>query len=79
MERKLGDHHSGELKRESVEARAERIIAARLNRRHGREFDRELGAKSAPEKLALAARLRRKKPSRCRGFRPCCLWAPGRA
>jgi putative transposase len=59
MERKLGDHHSGELKRESVEAKAERIITAELKRRHWTECDLEQCAKSAPEKLALAARLRR--------------------
>src|SRR5450759_5952367 len=59
MERKLGDHHSGELKRESLDAKAERIIAAELKRRHWTECDLEQCAKSAPEKLALAARLRR--------------------
>jgi hypothetical protein len=37
MSRKLGDHHSGELKRESVEAKAERIIAAEWKRRHWTE------------------------------------------
>jgi hypothetical protein len=59
MERKPGDHHSGELKRESMEANAERIIAADLNRLHRTECDLEQGAKSAPEKLPPAARLRR--------------------
>ena len=59
MEGKLGDHHSGELKRESAAAKAERIIAAELKRRHWTEGELEQRAKSAPEKLALAARLRR--------------------
>jgi hypothetical protein len=51
--------HLGELKRESVEAKAQRIVAAELKRLHCTECDLEQGAKSAPEKLALAARLRR--------------------
>jgi putative transposase len=59
MEGKLGDHHSGELKRESAEGKAERIIAEELNRRRWTERDLEQSAKSEPEKLALAARLRR--------------------
>ena len=42
-----------------MEAKAERIIAAELKRRHWTECDLEQCAKSAPEKLALAARLRR--------------------
>jgi hypothetical protein len=32
MEGQLGDHHSGEMKRESSEAKAERIIADQLER-----------------------------------------------
>jgi hypothetical protein len=59
MERKQGDHHSGELKRENMEAKAQRIIAADLKRLHWTERDLKQGAKSASEKLALAARLRR--------------------
>jgi putative transposase len=59
MEGKLGDHHSGELKRESAAGKAERIIAGELKRRRWTERDLEQRAKSEPEKLALAARLRR--------------------
>jgi hypothetical protein len=47
MEETLGDHHSGELRRESAEVKAERIIREELRR------------KSDPSKLALANRLRR--------------------
>ena len=32
MEGKLGEHHAGELKRASAEARAEKIIAEELER-----------------------------------------------
>ena len=59
MEGELGEHHLGELRRESAEVRAERIIAEEL-KREGRS-EAELGErrKSDPFKLALAARLRR--------------------
>ena len=59
MEGKLGDHDSGELKRESAEARAERTVAEELKRRRWTEADLKERAKSDPEKLALVARLRR--------------------
>jgi hypothetical protein len=55
----LGEHHSGELRRESEQARAERIISEELKRRRWKEQDLVERAKSDPEKLAMAARLRR--------------------
>jgi hypothetical protein len=59
MEEQLGEHHAGELKRESAEARAERIIAEELQRHGWRETEWLARRKSDPAKLALAARLRR--------------------
>lgn len=59
MEGLLGEHHSGELKRESAEVRAERIIAEELQRHGWKEAELRLRRKSDPVKLALAARLRR--------------------
>ncbi|MBU6400742.1 MAG: transposase [Verrucomicrobia bacterium] len=59
MEGKLGEHHAGELKRESAEAKAERIIQEELKRRRWTEADLNERAKSDPAKLALAARVRR--------------------
>ena len=55
----LGEHHSGELKRESAEAKAERIIREELKKRRWTERELEQRAKSDPEKLAMGARLRR--------------------
>ena len=59
MEGDLKEHHSGQLRRESADVRAERIIAEEL-RREGWS-DTELGErrKSDPFKVALTARLRR--------------------
>ena len=59
MEGKLGEHHSGEFKRESAEAKAERIIREELKRLRWTEGELKERAKSHPAKLALAARLRR--------------------
>jgi REP element-mobilizing transposase RayT len=59
LDGKLGEHHSGELKRETAEAKAQRIIREELRDRRWTEEDLEERAKSDPEKLALAARLRR--------------------
>jgi len=55
---RLGEHHSGELRRESAELKAERIVAEELQRLRWTEADLERRHKSDPEKLALAARLR---------------------
>jgi REP element-mobilizing transposase RayT len=59
MEGRLGEHHAGELKRESAEAKAERIIQEELRRLHWTAADLSKKPKSDPAKLALAARLRR--------------------
>jgi len=59
MEGKLGQHHSGELRRESAEAKAERIMAAELKRLGWTETDLATRRKSDPMKLAMATRLRK--------------------
>ena len=59
MEGKLGEHHSGELKRESAEAKAERIIREDIKRLGWSPGDLSQRPKSDPAKLALASRLRR--------------------
>jgi len=59
MEGKLGEHHSGQLRRETAEVKAERIVAEELRRLGWREPELSARRKSDPGKLALAARLRR--------------------
>ena len=59
MAGKLGAHHAGELKRESAETKAERIIQAELKRLRWRPGELSERPKSDPAKLAIAARLRR--------------------
>ena len=59
MEPRLGEHHSGQLRRESAEARAERIIAEELKRAAWKEADLGEHPKTHPIKLAMAERLRR--------------------
>ena len=59
MEGELGEHHSGELRRESAEAKAQRIVAEELERRGWQEADLAARAKGDPGKLEIAARLRR--------------------
>ena len=59
MEGKLGQHHSGELRRESAEAKAERIMAGELKRLGWTEAELAARRKSDPLKLAIAARLRK--------------------
>jgi REP element-mobilizing transposase RayT len=59
MEGKLGEHHSGELRRESAEAKAERIIREDVKRLGWSEGELGQRPKSDPAKLAMAARLRR--------------------
>ena len=51
--------NTGELRRESVEAKAQRIIREDLQRLGRTRGDLEQRDRSAPEKLELAARLRR--------------------
>ena len=59
MEGSLGEHHSGELRRETAEARAERIIAEELGRLGWTESDLASRRKSDPRKLAIGERLRK--------------------
>jgi REP element-mobilizing transposase RayT len=59
MAGKLGEHHAGELKRESTEANAERIIRQELKRLRWSSGELSKRPKSDPDKLAMAARLRR--------------------
>jgi hypothetical protein len=59
MAGRLGEHHAGGLGRESAQGKAERIITEELHRWGWKEVDLEQRTKSDPEKLALAARLRR--------------------
>ena len=58
MESTLGDHHAGELKLESAAAKAERIIAAELQRLGWTQADLRLRLKGDPAKMALANRLK---------------------
>jgi len=59
MEPRLGEHHSGTLHSESSRVRAERIVAEELGRLGWTELDLVARRKNAPEKLAIAARLRK--------------------
>jgi len=59
MEGKLGDHHSGQLRQETAEAKAERIIGEELRRLGWQEADLMSRPKSDRRKLAIAARVRR--------------------
>ena len=58
MGAQFGEHHSGELKRESAAAKAERIIGEELKRLGLTSADLTLRLKSDPEKLRIASRLR---------------------
>lgn len=59
MDGKFGFHHAGLLHRASSESRAERIVPEELGRLGWTEQDLAAQRKNAPEKLALAARLRK--------------------
>ena len=59
MEDRIGDHHSGEVRREWAERKAERIIVEELRRLGWKESDLGGRRKSDPGKLGLAARLRK--------------------
>jgi REP element-mobilizing transposase RayT len=59
MESQLGEHHSGQLRRESAEAKAERLIGEELKRVKWKEPDLKAHPKNDPVKLAMAMRLRR--------------------
>jgi REP element-mobilizing transposase RayT len=58
IEGKLGEHHSGQLHRETAQAKAERIIAEELQRVGWQEDDLALRPKSDPTKLRIATRVR---------------------
>ena len=59
MEGRLGEHHSGALRLEAAAAKAERMVAEELGRLGWRETELMTRPKSDPNKLAMAARLRR--------------------
>jgi REP element-mobilizing transposase RayT len=59
LEGKLGEHHAGELHLASAEAKAERIIGEELKRRGWKEAELLKRQRGDPEKLEIAARLRR--------------------
>jgi putative transposase len=58
MEGRLGEHHSGVLRRETAEAKAERLIAEELRRRGWNQAELLARRKSDPGKLAIGARVR---------------------
>jgi REP element-mobilizing transposase RayT len=59
MEGRLGRHHSGALRQESAQVKAERIIAEELRRLGWQESDLPARPTRDPGKLARAGRLRR--------------------
>jgi putative transposase len=59
MDGKLGENHSGDLRVETAENKADRIISQELSRLRWPEEELARRRKSDPEKLAIAGRLRR--------------------
>jgi len=59
MEGRLGESHSGALRRESAQAKAERLAAGELKKLGWAEGGLARRRKSDPAKLAIAAQLRR--------------------
>ena len=59
MEGRLGEHHAGELRRQTAEAKGERIIAQELQRLGWSESDLVIRPKNDAGKMAIAVRLRR--------------------
>ena len=59
IEGKLGEHHAGELRRETAEAKADRILHEELSRLGWKRQELDTRRKNDPQKLAMAARLRR--------------------
>ena len=57
---KLGEHHAGALHLETALARADRIVGEELRRLGWTETDLAARRKSDPDKLAIAARLRKR-------------------
>ena len=58
MEGKVGENHPGAIRRETAEAKAERLMAEELTRLQWSQQDLAARSKSDPRKLAIAARLR---------------------
>ena len=58
MDEQIKDHHCGEIRRESAEARAERIIAEELRNLGWNSADLSLRLKTDPDKLRIGQRLR---------------------
>ena len=59
MEERLGEHHSGELRHQTAEAKAKRILAEEVRRLGWKDGELTRRSKGDPGKLELAARLRR--------------------
>jgi len=59
MEGKLSQHHAGELRRETAEAKGGRIVAEELLRLGWSESELMLRRKNDPDKMGIAVRLRR--------------------
>jgi putative transposase len=59
MEGKLGEHHSGKLRMETAQAKAERIIAEELGKLGWDAGQLSVRRKNDPGKLCIASRLRR--------------------
>ena len=59
MEGGLGQHHAGELRLETAQAKADRLVAEELRRLGWNTQDLVRRAKNDPGKLAIAVRLRR--------------------
>ena len=59
LEGKLGENHSGEQRRETAQAKAERIIGEELKQLGCSDSVLRARPKCDPQKLALAARLRK--------------------
>jgi len=59
MEGRLGENHSGELRRETARAKGERIVAEELKRLGWKEKELGVRRKGGPGKLGIAERLRK--------------------
>lgn len=59
MEGKLGEHHAGALRRETAEAKGERIIGEELQRLGWSESDLAIRRRNDPGKVGIGLRLRR--------------------
>ena len=59
MEGKIGAHHFGQLRLETAQAKAERLIGEELGRLGWQETDLASRRKHDPGKLRIAARLRK--------------------